>query len=330
MTSSLHDVSTAERNGAGMAAPGSLRLGARGSRLSRMQSGLVAETLRHAHPGLQVQIVIVQTSGDQLTDAPLHAFGGKGLFTKELELALLDGSIDFAVHSFKDVPVTMPLVDQAELVLAAVGQREDARDVLVCEKARRLEDLPPGARVGTGSLRRQAQLLALRPDFQVSMLRGNVDTRLGKLRAGQYDAIILALAGLRRSVLLDPSWMTPIPVEQMLPSAGQGALALQCRRTDTRTRHLLAALDHPPTALCVELERAVVARLEGDCHSPIGAYATIENEVVHLAAAVGQRAGLPPILHAAATAPLAQARQVIEPVISSLMDQGVMRLLSAA
>lgn len=305
-----------------------LRLGARGSLLSRMQSTAIAEILRERHAGLRVQLQVVQTSGDKLKDQPLHAFGGKGLFTKELEQALLAGTVDFAVHSFKDVPVTMPLVDVQDLVIAAVPVREDPRDVLVSERARRLEDLPHGARVGTGSLRRQAQLLALRPDLEVTLLRGNVDTRLRKLRTGQYDAIILAAAGLRRCGLFDEHFMAPIPVAQMVPSAAQGALALQCRRNDDRTLGLLGVLNDPTAALCVELERTIVARLNGDCHSPIAAYATVENQRVHLVVAVGQRAGRPPVIHAASEAAVSAAQSVIEPVIESLMTQGAKQLLS--
>lgn len=180
--------------------------------------------------GLRVEMVMVATSGDRIADRPLHEFGGKGLFTKELEQALLRGEVDMAVHSFKDVPVTMPLVDVSELVIAAVPAREDVRDVLVSEKVRRLEDLPAGARVGTGSLRRQAQVLALRPDVEVVGIRGNVDTRIRRLKGGEYEAVILAYAGVKRAGLFEAGLMTPMAVEAMVPAAGQGALALQCRR----------------------------------------------------------------------------------------------------
>src|SRR5687768_14549647 len=166
-----------------------LRLGTRGSLLARTQSQLVADDLMLRHPGLRVELVIVRTSGDRITDRPLHEFGGKGLFTKELEQALLAGEVDFAVHSFKDVPVTMPLVDTSGLTIAAVPAREDPRDVLVSRKAKRLADLPPGARVGTGSLRRACQIVHARPDVVIEPVRGNIDTRLRKLTEGHYDAI---------------------------------------------------------------------------------------------------------------------------------------------
>ena len=242
--------------------PSTVRLGARGSMLSRMQSGLVAAELEKLHPGLTVELVIVKTSGDTIQDRPLHEFGGKGLFTKELELALLSGDVDFAVHSFKDVPVTMPLVQQQDLVIAAVPTREDGRDVLACRAGMPggmgLRQLPAGARVGTGSLRRAAQVLALRPDVTVLPIRGNVDTRLRKLHDGEYDAVVLAMAGLKRSELFDATMMTAIEPMEMLGSAGQGALALQCRKADGRMRGLLAVMNDAVTALCVGLEREIV------------------------------------------------------------------------
>lgn len=230
-------------------APGKpLRLGARGSLLSREQSKMVARQLEAAHPGLRVELVIISTSGDRIQDRPLHEFGGKGLFTKELELALLRGEIDFAVHSYKDVPVTMPLVDTAQLMIAAVPAREDPRDVLASPRAKSLADLPTGAKVGTSSLRRQAQVLATRPDLTVQPIRGNVDTRLRKLASGEYDAAILAYAGVKRAGLFDAATMTILTCSEMVPAAGQGALALQCRAGDDRVRSLLAAIDDAHTA----------------------------------------------------------------------------------
>jgi hydroxymethylbilane synthase len=292
-----------------------------------MQSGLVAKSLEAAHWGLRVELTIIKTSGDQIADRPLHELGGKGLFTRELEQALLDGRIDLAVHSFKDVPVTMPLVEQANLLIAAVPVREDPRDALACRRARSIADLPRGARVGTGSLRRRAQLLDLRPDLAIELIRGNVDTRLRKLRDGQFDAVILAMAGLRRSGLLDEADTTPIGADQMLPAAGQGALAIQCRRDDEPTRKLLGALDDPDTARCVEMERGVVAALNGDCHSPIAALATMEGETVWLRAAVGRRDGQPPVVRAMAQASRAGAVGLVGDVVNQLIEQGAERLL---
>jgi len=252
-----------------------LRLGTRGSLLARTQSELVAEQLRRLHPHLQVQLQIVKTTGDRIADRPLHELGGKGLFTKELELSLLNGEIDFAVHSYKDVPVTMPLVDGSGLVIAATPIREDARDVLVAGAGiRSMMDLPAGATVGTGSLRRRCQLLHHRPDLKIVPLRGNIDTRLGRQRDGSMDAVVLAAAGLRRAGLFDASTMIELPIEQMVPAAGQGALALQCRADDARTRELLRPLNDPATEHCVSVERGVIRLLNADCHSPIGVHAT--------------------------------------------------------
>ena len=309
-----------------------LRLGARGSLLSRMQSQWVADALEKAHPSLHVELVLIKTTGDQITDRPLHDAGGKGLFTKEIELALLRDEIDFAVHSYKDVPVTMPLVDPSDLVMAATPQREDPRDVLISPSAKSVAELRNGSKVGTGSLRRQCQLLAARPDLSVQLIRGNVDTRLRKLRDGQYDAIVLAMSGLRRSALFDGHDMTPLDFDQMLPAAGQGALAAQCRRADVRTRQLLAALHHEPTATCVDLERALVQALNGDCHSPIAALATLDPESQQLTfrAAVGKSGGHPPVLRASATGTQTHATDLLNAVVADLERQGVRDLLQSA
>lgn len=284
--------------------PSVIRLGTRGSLLARSQSGLIATLLEKCHPGLRVELTIFKTSGDMITDKPLHELGGKGLFTKELEQALLAGQIDLAVHSFKDVPVTMPLVEQEDLVIAAVPAREDPRDVLVSNTVQSLRELPTGAVVGTGSLRRRCQLLALRPDLQVQPIRGNIDTRLRKLRAGEFDALILAAAGLRRAGLFDPSLVHPIDPSEQLPAAGQGALAIECRRSDDRTRRLVSVLNDPVTAARVTAERELVKLLEGDCHSPIGAFAEVRGDQLILRAAVGGRDGIPPVVRAEASAPL--------------------------
>jgi hydroxymethylbilane synthase len=306
-----------------------LRLGARGSLLSRMQSQWVADALEKAHPNLKVELIVIKTTGDRITDRPLHEAGGKGLFTKELEQALLAGEVDLAVHSYKDVPVTMPLVEQANLIIAAVPPREDPRDVLVSATAKSLAELPQNARVGTGSLRRRCQLLAARPDLTVELIRGNIDTRLRKLREKQYDAILLAYAGLRRSALFDGGDMTPIDPADLLPAAGQGALALQCRRDDPNTRQLLAALHSPNDAACVDLERALVQALEGDCHSPIAALATIERDQLTLRAAVGKHGGAPPVIHATATGLAADPSPILKTVIADLDRLGVRDMLHA-
>ena len=304
-----------------------LRLGARGSLLSRLQSGLVARALEEAHPGLRVELVIVSTSGDVIQDRPLHEFGGKGLFTKELEQALLRGEVDFAVHSFKDVPVTMPLVDIAELEIAAVPAREDPRDVLACNVAKTIAELPRGAKVGTGSLRRQAQILALRPDVTVLPIRGNVDTRIRKLKDGEYDAVILAAAGLKRAGLFDAGMMTPLPYDQLLPAAGQGALALQCRRDAAHVREILSALHHPDTAHTVAWERMVVQLLEGDCHSPIAALAELYDGKASLSAVVAARDGHPPLIRSRAANSVGDAGALASLVVAKLNRQGADKLL---
>lgn len=304
-----------------------VRLGTRGSLLARSQSGLVARQLEERHPGLKVELVLFRTSGDQISDRPLHEFGGKGLFTKELELALLAGSIDFAVHSFKDVPVTMPLVDQSELVIAAVPIREDPRDVLVSAQGVELFELAQGARVGTGSLRRRSQLLARRPDLKVEPIRGNIDTRLRKCNSGEYDAIILAMAGVKRAGLFDPSVMKAIDPADLLPAPGQGALALQCRQRDSATRQYLPALNDPNSAACVAAERELVRLLEGDCHSPIAALAERVGGGVILRAVVGARDGNPPLVEAADTHPFVDPTALARAVFEKLLAKNVQNVL---
>lgn len=294
-------MASSEANRSEDAASSVLRLGTRGSLLARSQSQLVANVLAQVHARLAVELVVISTSGDQIADRPLHEVGGKGLFVKELEQALLAGQIDLAVHSFKDVPVTMPLVEQADLVIAAVPAREDPRDVMVSLDARSIDQLKKGARVGTGSLRRRCQLLDLRPDLEIVPVRGNIDTRIRKLREGQFDSIILAAAGLARGGLFDPEIMTPLEIETCVPAAGQGALALQCRASDERTRALIEPLNDAGTFDCVTAERALIRLLRGNCLSPIGALATIQGDDITLKSAVGARAGGPPVLRAMAT-----------------------------
>jgi hydroxymethylbilane synthase len=305
-----------------------LRLGTRGSLLAKTQSQLVASELEKRHKGLVVELVVLKTSADQIQDKPLHEFGGKGLFTKELEQALLRNEIDLAVHSFKDVPVTQPLVEQDDLIVAAVPEREDPRDVFCSLLTREIEDLPREARVGTCSLRRKCQMLSIRSDLKIETLRGNIDTRLRKLHDGQFDAIILAAAGLRRTGMFNEAEMAMLDVDLMVPAPGQGALAIQCRRNDARTRELLAPLDHAETERCVTAERVVIAALGGDCHSPIGALATIEDGQMTLRAAVGTRGGACPIIKATATGPADHPDGAVGDVLKSLSGQGVQAMLA--
>jgi hydroxymethylbilane synthase len=277
-----------------------LRLGTRGSLLARTQSGLVAAELERRHPGLKVEQVQYTSSGDRIAERPLHEFGGKGLFTREIEQALLACEVDFAVHSFKDMPITMPLIDASELMVAAVPPREDVRDVLICRSARTIAELPAEARIGTGSLRRRCQFLVVRPDLRIEPIRGNIDTRLRKLREGAFDAVILAAAGLRRAGLFDPEIMSPIDPRELLPAPGQGALALQCRTADEPTRTLLQQIGDADALACVSAERELVRLLRGDCLSPIAAMATIDRGQITMLAAVGARGGEPPVLRARA------------------------------
>ena len=304
-----------------------LRLGTRGSLLAKTQSQLVASELEKRHKGLAVELIILKTSGDSIQDKPLYEFGGKGLFTKELDQALLRNDIDLAVHSFKDVPVTQPLVAVEDLVIAAVPQREDPRDVFCCLITRQVADLPREAKVGTSSLRRKCQLLAIRPDLKIDVLRGNIDTRLRKLRDAAFDAIILAAAGLRRTGLFNEAEMEMLDPDQMLPAPGQGALAIQCRRNDERTRELLSVLDHRDTERAVTAERIIVQTLGGDCHSPIGALAEIDGDDMKLRVVVGSRGGTPPIIRASAECPCEHPDGAVGEVLKSLSEQNVQAVL---
>jgi hydroxymethylbilane synthase len=245
-----------------------VRIGTRGSRLALWQADHVAARLRREHPGLGVERVVLSTAGDRVVDVALSKVGDKGLFTRELEEALVEGRVDVAVHSLKDLPTEMP----DGLALGAVPEREDPRDALVGPFTGGLDGLPAGARVGTSSLRRRAQLLARRPDLRVVDLRGNVPTRLEKVERGECDAAVLALAGLRRLGLEHAAGCVLEP-EEMLPAVGQGALAVQCRRGDSHVRALLGPLDHGPTRLAVAAERGLLARLEGGCQVPVGCLA---------------------------------------------------------
>jgi len=253
-----------------------VRIGARGSKLSLAQAGLVQRRIAEALGADPAEaervapLVVITTTGDKVQDRRLLEIGGKGLFTKEIEEALLAGRIDCAVHSMKDVPAVLP----DGLCIAAVPEREDPRDAFLSLKAERLEALPQGARLGTASLRRQAQSLHRRPDLEVSLLRGNVDTRLAKLRAGEADAILLALAGLKRLGLGDLPQSLIDPTE-CPPAPGQGALAIETRAAD-RDLPWAAALRHEPTTVAVAAERGALAALEGSCKTPIGAHAWLD------------------------------------------------------
>ncbi len=247
-----------------------LKLGTRGSPLALFQANLVARLLQAAHPDLAVDICTVTTSGDRIQDRPLAEVGGKGLFTKEIERGLLDGDLDIAVHSMKDMETFLP----DGLDIAAVLPREDPRDAFLSRDGASLDDLPAGARIGTASVRRQAQILHRRPDLTVVSFRGNVETRLRKLGAGEADATLLAYAGLKR--LQREDVITGVfDTDVMLPAAAQGAIGVEARADDASVRELLAAIDDSATARCIAAERAVLAALDGSCRTPIGAFATL-------------------------------------------------------
>ena len=253
-----------------------LRIGTRGSPLALAQANLVRDRLLAAHQTLApegTEIRIIKTTGDRILDRPLAEVGGKGLFTKEIEEALLDGRIDLAVHSMKDMPTVLP----DGLAVPCLLEREDPRDAFISAKAAALWDLPDGAVVGTASLRRQAQILHRRPDLKVINFRGNVETRLRKIEAGEADATLLALAGLKRLGLADAATAV-IPLEDMLPAVAQGAIGIECRTGDDRILELLTALNHPATQTCVAAERAMLAVLDGSCRTPIAGLAQLGDE----------------------------------------------------
>lgn len=269
----------------------SLIIGSRGSKLALWQAEWVKARLGIAQPQAGVRIEIIKTSGDVLKNVPLAVIGGKGVFTKELEQALLDHRIDLAVHSLKDLPTTI----QQGLALAAITEREDARDALVLRSNLpvtnpSLMNLPKGAVAGTSSLRRLAQLKHLRPDLSIKELRGNVDTRLRKLDAGEYDAVILAAAGLRR-LGLERRISAYIGPEEMLPAVGQGALAIETRARDTTTREILASLDHARTRAACTAERELLRALGGGCQLPIAAHAVVQADRLRLDGLVADPSG---------------------------------------
>jgi hydroxymethylbilane synthase len=266
--------------------PPRLVLATRRSALALAQARAFARHLASYHPGLVVNELHVVTTGDKVSDVPLATVGGKGLFTKEIEEALDRKEADFAVHSFKDVPAEIA----ERFIIACVPRREDARDVLVTRSGGNLVDLPPGARVGTSSLRRAIQLSLIRPDVSVVPLRGNVDTRLRKLDAGEIDAIVLARAGLLRLGLAERITET-IDAGAVIPAPGQGALAVECRAGDSGTHAILAALSDPETEIAVACERGVMAAVGGNCNVPFGAYAWREGQGLELRAVLAHTDG---------------------------------------
>jgi hydroxymethylbilane synthase len=264
----------------------SIILGSRPSKLARWQTEHVRDLLQAAWPALTCRIVFFETQGDKNLAQPLPEIGGKGVFTTELETALRSGEIDLAVHSLKDLPVA----ESPELCIAAISQRADARDVLISANGKNLASLSPGSRIGTSSLRRSAQIAAFRADLRILPLRGNVDTRIQKALRGEYDAILLAAAGLER-LQLTTHITQYLPLEVMLPAPGQGALAIQARDSDEGLHSLLAPLHHPETAAAVSAERAFLAALGGGCSAPVAAFAQVHGSRIRISGFVGSPDG---------------------------------------
>ena len=258
-------------------------IGTRGSDLALWQANWVKSELERIHEGVTCELLIIKTKGDKILDVPLAKVGGKGLFVKEIEEALLDGRIDLAVHSMKDMPAELP----EGLKIGAIPEREDPRDALISREGLTFDQLPKGACVGTSSLRRSAQLLAKRPDIEIKTLRGNVNTRLRKLSEGEYDAIILASAGLRRLGFADQITEC-LSTDLMLPAVGQGALCVESRENDERIDAALAPLNHEATRVAVLAERAFLNTLEGSCQIPVGAFAETDGESVSIRGLVAE------------------------------------------
>ena len=299
-----------------------LRIATRSSPLAIWQAEYVQKRLEALHPGLSVELVRIKTQGDKILDTPLAKIGGKGLFVKELEEAMMDGRADIAVHSMKDVPMELP----EGMALPVICEREDPRDAFVSNHHESLMALPEGARLGTSSLRRQAQVLANRPDLRVSSLRGNVQTRLGKLDDGQFDAIILASAGLKR-LEMHERIRYEMPPEESLPAVGQGAVGIECRANDERTERLLAPLSDPLTWDRVTAERAMNRRLEGGCQVPIAGFALLEDDGrLWLRGLVASEDGKT-VLRAEDRAPRENATELGIGIAESLLAQGADRIL---
>jgi hydroxymethylbilane synthase len=302
--------------------PKKIVIATRESQLALWQAEHVKARLMALHPGLEVELLGMTTQGDQILDSPLSRIGGKGLFVKELEVAMAEGRADLAVHSIKDVPMDLP----QGFELTAISKREDPRDAFVSNKYPSLEALPSGARVGTSSLRRQAQLRARLPHLDVDTLRGNVNTRLRKLDEGQYDAILLAAAGLKR-LGFDARITAVLEPEQSLPAVGQGALGIEIRSGNPELAALLAPLNDPHTAACVLAERAMSRRLQGGCQAPIGGYAVVRDDRLYLRAFVADLEGIR-FFHATAEGPLDAPEHVGLAAAEDLIGQGADRLLA--
>lgn len=304
-----------------MTMPTILKIATRQSPLALWQANFVKDRLEDLHPHLTVELVPMVTKGDVILDTPLAKIGGKGLFVKELENALLEKRADIAVHSMKDVPMQFP----KGLGLSVICKREDPRDAFVSNRYASFDDLPKGAIVGTSSLRRQCQLKQLRPDLDIRSLRGNVGTRLSKLDNGEYDAIILAAAGLIRLGMKERI-ASFIETTTSLPAAGQGAVGIECRTDDLAVQALLAPLADKETTACVLAERAMNTRLQGGCQVPIGGYAVLENNQIYLRALVGELDGSA-IIRAEGKSAVENAEELGVQIAEKLLAQGADRIL---
>ena len=299
-----------------------LRIATRKSPLALWQANYVSSMLKHHHPDLNVELVTMVTQGDKILDTPLAKVGGKGLFVKELEVGMLEGRADIAVHSMKDVPVEFP----TGLHLAVVCEREDPRDAFVSNTYASLDDLPQGARLGTSSLRRQSQIAAFRPDLKIIDLRGNVNTRLKKLDDGEYDAIILAAAGLKRLEFEDRITQF-IGTEICLPAIGQGAVGIECRSDDARVHNLIAPLNDNKTQIRITAERAMNQRLQGGCQVPIAGYAEFEKGLIMMRGLVGQVDGKN-IIRGDIAGPAENAEELGIVLAEDLLSRGADKILN--
>ena len=295
----------------------------RGSKLALWQAHHIKERLESSD--LCVELLVIKTKGDIILDVPLAKVGGKGLFVKEIEEALLSGEADLAVHSMKDVPMVLP----EGLILGAVPEREDAADLLLSMQYSSLSDLPQGAIVGTSSLRRQAQVLALRPDLKVVSLRGNVDTRLRKLQEGQFDAIIMAAAGMNRLGLSVPC-MTPLAPPAFLPAVGQGALGIECRVDRADILGFLQSMEDTPTRICVEAERGVLAGLDGGCQVPIAAHARLLSPTQFVLEALVAEVDGSRVLRKSVLGDAQKAREIGLELAQQLLAEGASEILARA
>ncbi|MCP3941858.1 MAG: hydroxymethylbilane synthase [Desulfobacteraceae bacterium] len=282
-----------------------IRIGTRGSQLALWQANHIKACINKKFPELEVEILIIKTTGDRITDRPLSMVGGKGLFVKEIENALLNNDIDLAVHSMKDMPGDLP----RGLIIGAIPERENPFDVMIARDNKLLADYPANAKIGTGSLRRGSQLKANRPDLEILSIRGNLDTRIKKLKSGEYDAIVLAAAGLRR--LGQEKQITQyLDEDLMVPAVGQGALCIEIRENDPDISSIMEKLDHEPTRICVAGERAFLKQIEGSCHIPVACYGKFQGPQVILTALVASEDGQQVI-----------KKQIVSPE-DSVLDQG--------